>query len=319
MPSKHERWIGVPDSKLLVSAAHDGSVYLWNRETGQGRTLEATVRAARAVCWNPAGNRFFVAGAGGDAVQVFDSNGQLQWTSSGGYLAITAACWIDNETVLAAGRAGALYKVTADARPETLFQRRDDNGVSLDVNPVDGRIVMGGRHSQISIWDPADGRRLQNLNGQHGDVRAVHWHPDGKLLATAGWNGKARMWRDLEGPLFDDVQGDDQCNLAAWDPNGQHLAVINHRGRVKVFDLTGKVIDSWDSGCISPRGLCWNASGATLAVTGSGPYLMTRTLAQAKGRKFNLPRGGGVLSWSHDGQWWAVSQGSEVHVWACRH
>ena len=56
------------------------------------------------------------------------------------------------------------------------------------------RVVLGQGDGGLSVWDVATGERVVNLTGHRGYVMDLELSRDGRVLATAGGDGTARLW-----------------------------------------------------------------------------------------------------------------------------
>lgn len=132
---------------------------------------------------------------------------------------------------------------------------------------------------QIRLWDVATGRELLRLTSAHtGDVRHVTFSPDGRTLASAGFDGMVRLWDIASGKQTQTINahGGHYAERVAFTPNGKHLvsggAIFatgsDNNGAVRVWDVaTGQEVRTW-------RG--WDAKSViALAVAPNGGYVLT--------------------------------------------
>src|SRR5262249_45230037 len=51
-------------------------------------------------------------------------------------------------------------------------------------------------------YNAADGKRVATLEGERGAIYALAWHPDGKTIASAGFDGVVRLNDPQTGKLI---------------------------------------------------------------------------------------------------------------------
>jgi WD40 repeat protein len=106
----------------------------------------------------------------------------------------------------------------------------------------DGRTVAACSDQAARLWEVASGRQVLTLD--HGAVvQAVAFSPTGGLVATAGRDGKARLWELPSGTLRTTcAAGSGRANCLAFAAGGRTLAVGStaHAVTVSLWDpLTG--------------------------------------------------------------------------------
>ncbi|MBW3543439.1 MAG: WD40 repeat domain-containing protein [Planctomycetes bacterium] len=109
----------------------------------------------------------------------------------------------------------------------------------LDFSPDGRRLATGGADRRVKVWD-VEHATVETEAEMIATVASVSWHPEGKLLASAG--GELVVWKpDGEGSEWIDATFSPKSVVFSAD--GEHLAAaIDHA--VGVFDTrTGRSLD----------------------------------------------------------------------------
>jgi WD40 repeat protein len=138
---------------------------------------------------------------------------------------------------------------------------------------LDGRLLATGggipsRSGEVKVWNTRDGAPVLTLKDPHSDtVNALAFSPDDSLLATAGSDRWARVFRVSDGQRTAAFEGHGSHVLSiAWRGDGLALATGGADKTLRVWDLPdAKSIRTNNSFGKEVSAVAWLGAGDTIA------------------------------------------------------
>ncbi len=130
------------------------------------------------------------------------------------------------------------------------------------------------RPGDVVVWK-ADGSRVGNLSGHATAVWAVDASSDGKLVATAGYDGMVKLWDMQSRKLKADLnQHKGWVRSLAFSPDGSQLVTAGEDGNVIVWSTSsGKAVTTVVAHKGPVTAITFSSDGKTF-VTGGGDNLV---------------------------------------------
>jgi WD40 repeat protein len=345
----HSDWVFslafTPDGRTLASASWNGTVKLWDVESQRVReTVSGHSGQVWAVAWSPDGRT--VASCEWDqTIWLWDIERSSYRTVLHGHSSgVHGLAFTPDSRSLLSGSDDATLRVW-DVESGQCVRIMQGYAVSLyDVawapdgpssspyylSPGQGggsRLASAGSDLLVTIWDGAGRTPPRVLRGHRWNVYGVVWSPDGRFLASSGWDNAVRVWDSTTGAVVQILRNPDRVDTSfygvTWSPDGKFLASGSYEHGVQVWEMSTGT-RRW-VGRAQPtriRRVVWSPDGTRLASGGEdGSVCLWEASDGRLLQRFQGHRGVVMsVAWSPDGTRLASGGsgrggGGEIFVW----
>ena len=223
-----------PDGRTLASGSHDNNIHLWDLDSEVLRnTLKGHTNVVQCLSYSP-DNRYLASGSYDKTVRLWSlPNEQPLAVLSGHVQDLYALQFSADEKRLVSAAADSAVKLW-DVAAET--QTREIVGHTrwvhcAAISPRLDIIATGYGYfdesrregvGEIVISDLENGAVKHRLQGHQNWVYAVAYAPNGKRLASGGWDGSVSIWQAHDGRLIQTASAHKDIVLAVtFTPNGK--------------------------------------------------------------------------------------------------
>src|SRR5947208_3895885 len=306
-----------PDERLLASGSADGSVKLWDVESGAVRWPGEHTSTTSWLAFAPAGGLLASGGSDG-TVRLSDPllGTLLEALPHPG--PVYRLAWSRDGHLLATGDvAGTIRRwEIGPSHPATCVESLVGHSSwmwGLAFAPDESLLASASLDGSVKLWELGEAGRLrlrQQLLGHTQQVQALAWSPDGGTLASGSWDHTIRLWDAKQGLARVVLQGHRAAvHGLAFTPDSRHLLSGRDDGTLRLWEVDRgqcvRVLEGYDA-CLYD--LDWSPDGTRLASAGSDS---TVSLWQVESRGGGAPRG--VLrghGWSVYGVAWRPDGGA---------
>ena len=229
-----------PSGTELVSCSGDGSVRVWDVESGD--LVARASEPSADVAFHP--TEFVIAIAGNGRLGIWEVvEDAFDWVRIG---QATSVDFSEDGRYLAAGMQDAqVVMIDLSKRGDPALTWVDVKAFASD--PADSvEDVAFGAGARLAaalstgvtlLIDVETGTIERALSGHLDAVRGVAFSPDGRVLSTCSDDGSIRLWDVESGTLLETLQGhDDEVRAIAMSPNGHRLVSGSKDGSIRLWD-----------------------------------------------------------------------------------
>lgn len=261
-----------PKQEEIASASYDQTISLRNvPRRVVTRVFTAPETWGKTVGWSPDGRLIATGSFNRGPIVWHADSGQLAWPSFGKTYGVNA--------IVADPKIGIMVGV--DAGELSIFKNGCHTGakhivvcsypiIGLALSPDKALLAVGSWDGSITLLRTTDWTVVRIQRIQDGAVNSVSWSPDGKFLATGGYDETIRVV-SIDGELVGKLAGHTGAlKSVAWSPDGRFLASGSRYDAVHGWDMKTLALARLLNGELGPIVNCvaWSPTGKHLAMCG---------------------------------------------------
>ena len=261
-----------PDAAVLVAAIDDGTLRIWDSNSGKAKRVLAHKGPVWCVAFNHDGSMFATASEDG-LVKFWDPLTGKGIDSIDLHTPLHSIAFSADGKRFATGTKSGAVRVwdTATRKSQAVMQDRHARAVTALAFSSDGTCLASSSEDHtVKIWDLSDdeGREINSFDDNNGPIHTVAFHPCRKLVAFGGWDQTIRLWDIDQGMPVGKLeeQGADIRSIT-FMPDGNRIVFATEDGKARIWDQRPNTTPQslrWDGAITS--GMALDPSGRVIAI-----------------------------------------------------
>lgn len=299
-----------PDGERILAATDFGS-FVYQLATG---SVVLELPSAIGAAWSPDGGRLALSST--ETVSIFDAEGGDELVERRLHEGeVYEVVWFPGgRRLVSAGRDGTVRVLDAATLDELSRAELRKEVRHVAVRPDGAGLAAGTGGGHVYLLPASLGGAGVRVPVDGGRIYALDVGPEGRYVATGGFDANLRIWTVSSGALVQEIEVDGNVDYLDWSPGGDWLAVGSDT--VTLWRAADGVYETtlWDE---PPNGLAFDPADERLAFTTRFDGL--RVVDPATGAlRWSVPPGSaagaftpaGAPRWSPDGSRIAVGLGA---------
>ncbi|MGE5481206.1 MAG: T9SS type A sorting domain-containing protein [Chloroflexota bacterium] len=259
------------DSKQIATAGLDGSILIWDAETGKNidSLFPSIKKPIQSIAWSPDG-KYMALVALSNSIKIWNVELDYQETElTGGAADISLIRWSPwGADVFATDYSGVLYRWTNLASEPRYAEKIHDGEIKdFEINPSGENIATAGADGKVNIVDYQTGAFKKTLYQSALPINGIAFSPMGNNIAIANGSSETSVYDVSNGAkvvsLFDFVQPVVDVD---WSSDRDNIATISSDKTVKLWEVgSGSSWYSYPLHKNQPNLIKFNKNGSRIA------------------------------------------------------
>ncbi|GAA0647577.1 hypothetical protein GCM10010174_83660 [Kutzneria viridogrisea] len=222
----------------LITGTSDGTVRVWDLDTGQSTARLHTGGRVTAVALSADGHSAVTAAEDGTArVWNLSAMGESTADRHSGQINAVAVTGQGRAITASDDKSVRIWDTRTGELLNTL-EEHQDWVTSVAVSTDGDRAATASYDRTARVWDVRTGEQLHELVGHEDQLTAVALTRDGTKAVTASWDRTARVWDLHTGNPLWTLRGHlDWITAVAVTPGGDRTVTVSDDGAACVWDL----------------------------------------------------------------------------------
>ncbi|MEM8672030.1 MAG: serine/threonine-protein kinase [Planctomycetota bacterium] len=253
-----------------LAVAIQNKLVVWDSLTGPSREFVGHTDLISDIRWSPNGE-LIATSSYGEPARIWDvATGKTIQTLDNGAKDTFSVAWSADNRCVAVAHDGVLA-IWEAATGRELTRSKDDIGLitSVDWNPHDDRIAVGGANPTVHIFSAKSSQMIAKLEGHSKAVECVRWSANGMWLASGSYDQSVRIW-DVESSRLEHVLRGHERTIRslAWHSSGDRLASGGGDAMLRIWDTSiGVEIVALGGHSRFIRAVDWTTDGRKIVTT----------------------------------------------------